>query len=76
MENSPENIIALIFGCYMIAITIVLFSGAVPTKWRTWPVIHGVAWAVPVMVLAGSLLIAIPGLMVLLIIVAATSRPR
>lgn len=66
--------VTLIFACYMLSIAIVLFSGGVPTKWRTWPVIHGVAWSVPIMVLSASVFIAVPSLMVLLIVVAATHR--
>ena len=69
-----EDAIVLIFSCYILSIVIVLFSGGVPTKWRTWAVIHGVALSVPLMVLTASVFIAIPGLMVMLIIIAATSR--
>jgi hypothetical protein len=69
-----EDSITLIVACYILSIAIVLFSGAVPTAWRTWPVIHGVAWSVPLMVLTASVFIAIPGLLLLVIIIAATSR--
>ena len=69
-----EDSLTLIFACYMLSIAIVLFSGGVPTAWRTWPVIHGIAWAVPIMVLSASVFIAIPGLLFLVLIIAATSR--
>jgi hypothetical protein len=69
-----EDSATLIFSCYMLSIAIVLFSGGVPTKWRTWPVIHGIALSVPIMVLSASVFIAIPGLMIMLIVIAATSR--
>ena len=75
MENiTLAELLALLTACYALAVAVVLFSGAVPTKWRTWPVIHGVAWAVPVIVLAFSFLAASISLVILLIIIAATSR--
>ena len=69
-----EDSVTLIFSCYLLSIAIVLFSGGVPSKWQTWPVIHGVAWSVPIMVLSASVFIAIPGLFFLVLIIAATSR--
>lgn len=68
-----ETAIATVVGCYALSIVIVLFSGGVPSKWRTWPVVHMTALAIPIAVLTQSVLIAIPGLIVLGIIIGATS---
>ena len=64
----------LLMGSYILSIIIVLFSGGVPTKWQTWPMVHLVALSFPILAVASSVLVAIPGLMVLGLVVAATTR--
>ena len=68
-----EEAITLILTCYALSFVIVIMSDAVPTKWRTWTTVHCVALAVPIAVLATSVLVAIPGLMILGLVIAATS---
>lgn len=76
MNEELINFICGVVGLYLLAITIVIFSGGVPARWQIWPVIHAVAWGLPIFFTATSILAAIPGLAILMIIIAATSRPR
>lgn len=76
MSEELIGFICGVAGLYLLAITIVIFSGGVRTHWQTWPVIHAVAWGLPIFFTAASVMAAVPGLAILAIIIAATSRPQ
>ncbi|QQD21247.1 hypothetical protein GJQ54_05410 [Oceanospirillaceae bacterium ASx5O] len=77
MSEEAINFICGVAGLYALAITVVIFSGGVPTRWQTWPVVHAVALiGIPGFFAVLALMIAFPGLIILAIIIAATSRPR
>lgn len=74
ISNDIVDIITVVSAFYALSIVIVLFSGGVPTKWRTWTTVHAVAWLLPVALLAVAAVIAYPWIAVLFLIIAATSR--
>ena len=76
MSEEAISFICGVAGLYLLAITIVILSGGVRTHWQTWPVIHAVAWGLPIFFTAASVMAAVPGLAILAIIIAATSRPQ
>ena len=75
-SGTYEEAATLILTCYALSFVIVIMSDSVPTKWRTWTTVHCVALAVPIATLATSILVAIPGLMILGLVIAATSRVK
>ena len=42
-----ENAIPAVVGLVVLSTCVVLFSGVVPTRYQTWPVIFGGALAIP-----------------------------
>lgn len=69
-----EEWIVVVAGCYILAIIVVLLSGGVPTAWRTWTTIHIIALGIPMFFFLLSISIAFPGILLLILIIAAVSR--
>lgn len=74
LNNDMIGIITVVTALYALSVVIVLFSGGVPTKWRTWTTVHAVAWLLPIALLAVAAVVAYPWIAILFLIIAATSR--
>ena len=74
MEDTFITILSVITACYALAFVTIFMSGVVPQKWQNAQGLHIAALSMPLAFFAVSLLAAMPGLIILLIIIAATTK--